>query len=110
MTTAHVRPAARAFRRSTAVAGIAMAALLAGCSTSNTPGESSPDLTGYWPDDADKKAQTSEDGTPAQGKNRGSDGLQPRYCYRSLGNVTCYNAPQPERRSQRVGSFHESNE
>ena len=112
MTTAQPAPETRAFRRTAAVAGIAVAALITGCSASNTPGESSPDLTGYVPGISDEQAQDADGGeggeTPAQGGNREADGLQPRYCYGSLANVTCYSAPQPERRNQRVGSFHEA--
>lgn len=34
--------------------------------------------------------------------------LTPRYCYRTLAEVECYTAPRPERRRQRVGSFHDT--
>lgn len=45
--------------------------------------------------------------TPKRAQREPGD-LEPRYCYGTLADVVCYTRPQPERRGQRVGSFHDS--
>jgi hypothetical protein len=65
------------------------------------------------PDTAEKpgKRAGARDAPAGASGNMGSTGaaeLTPRYCYRTLGAVDCYRKPQPERRRQRVGSFHDT--
>ncbi len=107
-----------AFPRPVALAGMAIAGLLAGCSTSNTPGESSPDLmrfldsrfgSGSGSASATEEAADTGGGgsVPPKAEARGPGGLKPKYCYETLANVDCYRQPQAGRERQRVGSFHE---
>ncbi len=102
-------PAAqRAFPRVHAVIGLAMAGIVAGCSASNTPGESSPDLISFLGLDAKPGTAAGDSSTPLKARVRGPGDLQPRYCYQTLATVDCYRSLQAGRKRQRVGSFHDA--
>ena len=102
-------PAAqRAIPRALAVTGLAMAGIVAGCSTSNTPGERSPDLISFLGLDAQPGTAAGDGSVPPKARARGPGDLQPKYCYKTLATVDCYPSPQAGRKRQRVGSFHDA--
>jgi hypothetical protein len=51
-------------------------------------------------------AREADESAGAGSDSQATAELTPRYCYRTLAEVDCYLEPQPDRRRQRVGSFH----
>lgn len=58
--------------------------------------------TNPWAEDRPSQAEMSR----ALWLDAGSQELDPRYCYRTLARVDCYETPLPGAAGRRVGSFN----